>query len=118
MPQIAGHARRRAVGMELAHPRIVAFLAVGFLADMLADGAEILGEPGMVVMADFLVAEEQHLVFDKGAVTVAPIAGVYWVTVIVRYSELGPAPSISTSSLVPDVPVPGISRPFPGSGTS
>ena len=66
MPQIAGYARHIARGIEFTHAGIIAFLAVGLFANMLTNSAEISSKPSMIVMADFLVAKKQYLVFGKG----------------------------------------------------
>ena len=67
MPNIARYLRCGFVGMKFAHPGIVGGLRVGVLTDMLADGTEIFGEPGMILIADFLVTEKQDQMVGEGA---------------------------------------------------
>ena len=54
--------------MELANVRIFGGLADGRLADMGAERAKIAAEPDLIVEADLLIAEKDHLVLDEGLV--------------------------------------------------
>ena len=62
---LAGNLRRGFVVMKFPHIGIVRGLADSCPADMLADRAEIVPEPDVVVEADLLVAKEDHLVLDE-----------------------------------------------------
>jgi hypothetical protein len=65
MKILAGNLRRGFVVMEFPHIRVVGGLADCCPANMLPDRAEIAPEPDVVVEADLLVAEKDHLVLDE-----------------------------------------------------
>ena len=53
------------VVVELTHERILGRFADRRFADVLPERAEVARQPGLVVVRDLLVAEEQHLILRE-----------------------------------------------------